>query len=86
VLLLLIISDVVLASLVFISLAKPDLAIAFAIRRLGGLGDDWFQEHVGETELSRLRLVARLFGWAGLVAVFGWSFFVGAWMAVDALG
>ena len=84
-LLVLIISDVVLASLVFISLAKPDLAIAFAIRRMG-MNDPWFQEHVSEQELGRLRNVARLFGLAGLLAVFGWSFLVGAVMAVDALG
>lgn len=80
----LIVSDVVLASLVFISLAKPDLAISFAIRRLG-MNDPWFQEHVSDSELQRLRTVARLFGFAGLLAVFGWSFLVGALMAVDAL-
>ncbi|HJN73615.1 MAG TPA: hypothetical protein QGF58_06735 [Myxococcota bacterium] len=84
-LILLIVSDVVLASLVFVSLAKPDLAISFAIRRMG-MNDPWFQEHVGEQELDRLRKVARLFGLAGLLAVFGWSFLVGALMAVDALG
>lgn len=77
--LLLMISDVVLATAVFISLAKPDVAIGFAIRRLG-MDEPWFEEHVREDELARLRRVTRLFSLGGLVAVFAWSFLVGSLM------
>ena len=77
--LLLMVSDVALATLVFISLAKPDLAISFAIRRLG-MNEPWFEEHVQEQELARLRRVTRLFSLGGLVAVFAWSFLVGSLM------
>ena len=78
--LVLMISDVVLATAVFITLAKPDVAIGFAIRRMG-MGD-WFQEHIDEAELSRLRHVTRVFSLGGLVAVFAWSFVVGSLMRV----
>jgi hypothetical protein len=73
---LLMLSAVALATGVFVAQAKPDVVISFAIRFLG-LGEDWFQEHLANEELSRLRRVARLGSWVGLVAVFGWSFFVG---------
>ncbi|MCP4807558.1 MAG: hypothetical protein GY913_15220 [Proteobacteria bacterium] len=82
--LLLVISDVLLASAVFVSLAKPDLAIAFAFQRMG-LADPWFEDHISDVELVRLRKVARMFSLGGLVAVFGWSFLVGALMALRAL-
>ncbi len=77
--LLLVMSDVVLATAVFIALAKPDVAIGFAIRRMG-LAEPWFEEHVREDELARLRHVTRLYSLGGLVAVFAWSFLVGCLM------
>lgn len=83
--LLLVISDVVVASAVFVSLAKPDLAISFAFQRMG-MAEPWFEDHVTPAELDRLRKVTRLFSLGGLVAVFGWSFLVGSLMALRALG
>ncbi len=82
--LLLMLSAVVLATAVFVAHAKPDVMISFAIRFLG-LGDDWFQEHLGLEELARLRRVAQLGAWIGLVAVFGWSFFVGVLVQIGRL-
>ncbi len=77
--LLLMLSDVVLATSVFIALAKPDVAIGFAIRRMG-LNEPWFEEHVREDELARLRHITRMFSLGGLAAVFAWSFLVGSLM------
>ena len=74
--LLLMLSAVALATGVFVAHAKPDVLISFAIRTFG-LGDEWFQEHLAEEELARLRSVARMGSLVGLLAVFGWSFFVG---------
>lgn len=82
--LVLVISDVLLASAVFVSLAKPDLAISFAFQRMG-LAEPWFEDHITDEELDRLRKVSRMFSLGGLVAVFGWSFLVGALMALRAL-
>ena len=82
--LLLMLSAVALATGVFVAHAKPDVVIRFAIRFLG-LGEDWFQEHLGLEELGRLRRVTQLGAWIGLVAVFGWSFFVGVMVQIGRL-
>lgn len=82
--LLLMLSAVMLATGVFVTMAKPDVAISFAIRFLG-MGDDWFQEHLASEELDRLRRVARLGAVVGLVAVFGWSWFVGSILQLSRL-
>lgn len=74
--LLMLLSDVGLATGVFVALAKPDVVIALSFR-LSGFADDWFQEHVGEEELRRLRNLVRLGSWLGLGTLFGWSFAVG---------
>ena len=74
---LLALSDVTLATAVFIAWARPDVVIGFALRTFG-LGDEWFQEHVSAEELNRLRKLTRLFAWTGVAAVFAWSFAVGA--------
>lgn len=69
-------SDVVLATGVFVALSKPDVVIALSFR-MSGLAGDWFQEHVGEEELHRLRNLVRMGSWLGLGTLFGWSFAVG---------
>ncbi|MCB9745855.1 MAG: hypothetical protein H6741_11120 [Alphaproteobacteria bacterium] len=74
---LLALSDVTLATAVFIAWARPDVVIGVSLR-LFGMGDHWFQEHVGDEELERLRKMARLLAMGGVVAVFAWSFAVGA--------
>ncbi|MCB9765641.1 MAG: hypothetical protein H6739_38055 [Alphaproteobacteria bacterium] len=76
VVMLLMLTDVALATAVFVALARPDVVIAFSFRTFG-LGGDWFEEHVGEQELSRLRNLVRLGSWVGLGTVFAWSFAVG---------
>jgi hypothetical protein len=73
--------DVLIATGVFISLARPDVVIAFCFRTFG-LGGDWFQEHVSEEELVRLRLVMRLVGLAGLALIFSASFGLGLTLAM----
>lgn len=78
----LILVDVALATAVFIVLARPDLAIAFALRNLGSVSHEWFQEHIQPEELARLRKVARLGGWVGLLAVFALSFALGTTLAL----
>lgn len=79
--LVMLLSDVALATAVFILVAKPDLGVAFVLRRTG-LRDDWFEDHVTPDELARLRTSARLLGYLGLCLVFGWSFIVGVMMTV----
>lgn len=81
VLTLLVLTDLVLATGVFLLLARPDVAISFVIRS-SGVGGGWFEEHLGAEELGRLRRFARLSGWLGLAVLFGWSFAVGAWLTV----
>ncbi len=78
---LLVLTDLVLATGVFLLLARPDMAISLVIRssRVSG---GWFEEHLGAEELGRLRRFARLVGWMGLAVLFGWSFAVGAWLTV----
>ena len=78
------ISDVALATAVFILVAKPDLGVAFVLRHTG-VRDDWFEEHIAPEELSRLRTSARMLGYAGLCLVFAWSFIIGAVMTVGNL-
>ena len=78
-------SDVALATSVFILVAKPDLGVAFVLRHTGGVRDDWFEEHVGPEELKRLRASIRLAGYLGLCLVFAWSFIIGAVMTVGNL-
>ncbi len=73
--------DVLIATGVFISLARPDVVIAFCLRTFG-MGGDWFQEHISEEELVRLRLVMRLVGVAGLALIFTASFGLGLSLAV----
>ena len=46
------------------------------------MGGDWFQEHISEEELVRLRLVMRLVGVAGLALIFTASFGLGLSLAV----
>ncbi len=77
-------SDVALATVVFILVARPDLGVAFVLRRTG-LRDEWFEEHVSADELARLRTGARWLGYLGLGLVFGWSFLVGVMMTVGRL-
>ncbi len=74
-------SDLVLATGVFLVLARPEVAISFVIRskRLSG---GWFEEHLAVDELERLMRFARVLGWAGLVLLLGWSFTVGALLTV----
>ena len=78
---LLVLTDLVLATGVFLLLARPDVAISFVIRssRVSG---GWFEEHLGPEELGRLRRLAKVGGWLGLGLLFGWSFAVGAWLTV----
>ncbi len=78
---LLVLTDLVLATGVFLVLARPDVAISFVLRssRVSG---GWFEEHLAAEELGRLRRFARIGGWAGLAMLFGWSFAVGAWLTV----
>jgi hypothetical protein len=78
---LLVLTDLVLATGVFLLLARPDVAISLVIRssRVSG---GWFEEHLGVEELGRLRRFARVGGWLGLGVLFGWSFVVGAWLTV----
>ncbi|MED5370316.1 MAG: hypothetical protein VX899_04810 [Myxococcota bacterium] len=73
---LLLFADVVLATGVFIAMARPDVVIAFAIRTLG-IRDDWFQEHIADEELGRLRLVMKVGTWAGVGFLFASSFGLG---------
>ena len=80
-LILLVLSNVALATAVFMVLAKPDLGISFVLRRTG-VRDDWFEEHVGPQELARLRTLMKYGSWAGLALLFGWSFFVGVAMTL----
>lgn len=77
--------DGLLAAAVFTSLAKPDLAVWFALQSRR-FGDDWFEEHVGPDELARLRLVARRGAWLGLMGVFALSALAGAMAGVVRLG
>ena len=83
--LVMLLSDVALATVVFTLVAKPDLGVAFVLRRTG-LRDAWFEEHVSPEELARLRTGARLLGYLGLGLVFGWSFIVGVMMTVGRVG
>ena len=73
--------DVLIATGVFISLARPDVVIAFCLRTFG-MGEDWFQEHVSEEELVRLRQVMRLVGLGGLALIFSASFGLGLTLAM----
>lgn len=73
--------DVLIATGVFISLARPDVVIAFCLRTFG-MGGDWFQEHVSEDELVRLRQVMRLCGLLGLALIFTASFGLGLSLAL----
>jgi hypothetical protein len=73
--------DVLIATGVFISLARPDVVIAFCLRTFG-MGGDWFQEHVSEEELVRLRHVMRLVSLAGLALIFSASFGLGLSLAM----
>ncbi len=73
--------DVLIATGVFISLARPDVVIAFCLRTFG-MGGDWFQEHVSEEELVRLRQVMRLCGLVGLGLIFTASFGLGLSLAL----
>jgi len=82
--LVLLVSDVALATTVFILVAKPDLGVAFVLRSTG-IRDDWFEEHVAPEELTRLRTSVRLVGYLGLAVVFCWSFIVGTMMTVNNL-
>ncbi|MBK7757685.1 MAG: hypothetical protein IPO67_19555 [Deltaproteobacteria bacterium] len=77
--------DGLLAAAVFTSLAKPDLAVWFALQSRH-FGEEWFEEHVGPDELARLRLVARRGAWLGLVGVFALSALAGAMASVVRLG
>ena len=81
---LLMLADVVLAAAVFILLARPDMGVAFVLRRTG-LGDDWFQQHVSQEELARLRTASRIAGWGGIVLLFSASFAVGVVVAAARL-
>jgi len=77
-------SDVALATSVFILVAKPDLGVAFVLRH-SGVRDDWFEDHVGPEELTRLRTSVRMTGYIGLCLVFAWSFIIGVVMTVGNL-
>lgn len=81
---LLVLSDVALASAVFIALARPDVVIAFSLRHMG-MGELWFEEHLGAEELGRLRRVVRLASYVGLLALLAWSFMVGVLMTLAQL-
>lgn len=81
---LLMLGDVALAALVFILLARPDMGVAFVLRRTG-LGDDWFQQHVSQEELARLRTASRIAGVGGIALLFVASFGVGVVVATARL-
>ncbi|GEM_PF-2372386 len=76
--------DVGLAAAVFILLARPDMGVAFVLRRTG-LADDWFQQHVSVEELARLRTASRIAGVGALALLFAASFGVGVVVATARL-
>jgi uncharacterized membrane protein len=78
---LLVLTDLLLATGVFLLLARPDLAISLVVRSAGVSGG-WFEEHLGAEELGRLRRFASVGGWLALALLFAWSFAVGAWLTV----
>ena len=80
----LVLSNVALAASVFILLARPDAGVAFLLRR-SGLREGWFEEHLEEEELARLRLGVRLAGYIGLALVFAWSVLAGSLMTLSQL-
>ena len=77
----LVLSDVVLATMVFMVLARPDIGVGWVLRkdRQVFAEDELFDS---TRELERLRRFALVAGGIGLVLLGGWSFVVGAVMTI----
>jgi len=77
----LVLTDVVLATVVFMVLARPDIGVGWMLRReRQTLPEDELFEST--RELQRLRRFAVVAGSIGLVLLGGWSFVVGAVMTI----
>jgi hypothetical protein len=77
----LVLTDVLLATVVFMVLARPDIGVGWMLHRdRQVLAED---ELFGSTrELERLRRFSVVAGSIGLVLLGGWSFVVGAVMTI----
>ncbi len=77
----LVFSDVLLATGVFLVLARPDIAVGWVLRREGrdAVEDPDFSSL---RELERLRRFSRFAGALGLGALACWSFLVGTILAL----
>ena len=77
----LVLTDVVLATAVFMVLARPDIGVGWMLRKdRQVLAEDELFEST--RELQRLRRFAMVAGSIGLVLLGGWSFVVGAVMTI----
>jgi hypothetical protein len=78
-------SNVFLAVLVFVLMARPERALGL-VCRLSGMTDVWLSGRLSEAEEARLLVLARRLGWLLLVLLFGWSFVCGAILTWSQLG
>ncbi len=78
---LLVFTDVVLATLVFMVMARPDIMVGWVLRKEPQVEheEDLFDSN---RELGRLRRFARLTGGVGLILLAGWSYLVGSMMTL----
>ena len=77
----LVFTDVVLATLVFMVMARPDIMVGWVLRKEPEVEheEDLFDS---TRELERLRRFARLTAFVGLVLLAGWSYLVGSLMTL----
>ena len=78
---LLVFTDVVLATLVFMVMARPDIMVGWVLRKEPQVEheEDLFDSN---RELGRLRRFARPTGGVGLILLAGWSYLVGSMMTL----
>ena len=77
----LVLSNVLLATWVFVVLARPRTGARFVLRIMNPKRAMWEPElsHEEEEQLSR---IAGALGWIGLAVLGGWSFAVGSYLAI----
>ena len=72
----LVISNLILALLTFVLLARPEKLLGI-LARIAGVRDEWRLGYLLEADRDRLLHLGRAIGFPALLLLFMWSFFCG---------
>lgn len=78
-------SNVVLALVVFVLMARPERALGW-LCFFNGMHEIWLAGRLSEEDETRLLTLARRLGGPSLLLLFGWSFVCGALLTWAQLG